>query len=450
MGKGAKGKIQNVRDADVAKFPGVDGTLMPNATEQSAASYVDKIRLEGKVPKQVDGFYRTFMPTRGYAQIASKHHLESTGTIEQVMYKNYKVLNGYDRKQTKSYVALIAPFIEKLPAGTNFVMKYSVTPEVGGEHQFGVFSTQEIDSKDRYNMERTMRTYLVTRIIPRLGKAILRDTTSKHDIKTSPYRDEAGVLHQVKVVCDECGGNFLRDKHGEYICMDCGLVYVKQNKTEVEDENGEPIDWYESEMTELSELQEGGDFDGEQVSVPENAGRRDSTELGSMSEFASEVETRLRRNKVAWLSSLENLPEDEVRAKQRLADDNARHERAKKAFAKMGGQDVYLFKWTKLQSKARKAKMLFFIKNHKLNTGELSEVMGIGSKQFYRLLEELEQEGRIALIKVKGVRSVSIKYIERPNYVPRVPKFKVAPVLLQVKYGNVQGRTINARGSKIL
>jgi transcription initiation factor TFIIIB Brf1 subunit/transcription initiation factor TFIIB len=424
---------------------------MPNATEQSAASYVDRIRLEGKVPKQVDGFYRTFMPKRlGYAPIAPKHHMESTGTLEQVMYKYYKVLNGYDRKQTKSYVALIAPFIEKLPAGTNFVMKYNKVPEVGGEHQFGVFSTQEIHDKDRYNMEKTLRTYLVTRIIPRLGKAILRDTTSKHDIKTAPYRDEAGVLHQVKVVCDECGGNFLRDNHGEYVCINCGLVYVKQIKTDAEEEAGEPIDWYESEMTELAELQEGGDFDGEPSSVPENAGRKDSTELGSLSEFASEVETRLRRNKVAWQAALDNVPEDEERARQRLADDNARHERAKKAFAKMGGQEVYLFKWTKLQSRARKAKMLFFIKNHNLNTGELSEVMGIGSKQFYRLLEELEQEGRIALIKVKGVRSVSIKYLERPNFTPRVPKFKVAPVLNQVKYGGIQGTTINSRRSKIL
>jgi Mor family transcriptional regulator len=221
--------------------------------------------------------------------------------------------------------------------------------------------------------------------------------------------------------------------------MDCGLVYAQEDRFNPEKEDS--FETYE----DFAHDQDYNEFEDEETNKPESAGRKDSSELGSLSDYTSSIEARLAQHKAAWMAEIENVPLDEAITKQRLADEKARHARAKKAFAKMGGYKVYMNKWSSMQASARKAKMLFFIKHYDMNTGTLAEIMNIGSKQFYKLLDELEQSGRIAMIKVKGVRSISLKYIPRANYVPRVPKFKPHPVLPQVKYGGIQGTTINAR-----
>lgn len=433
MGKGAKGKLHNVRDADVAKFPGVDGTLMPNATEQSASTYVDRIRLEGKVPKQVDAFYRMYMPKKQtMAPIPPKHPWEAT-TLIQVVENKYRGVSDHPEPTQPNYKKGPEGATFPMPKGTPYFIKYLKPIEPGSEDRFGVIGNTDLDKKDRYNLDKTMRTYLVTRMARFWGASRLKDTASKLGIKTTPVRGEDGILRQVKVTCDECGGYFRRDGRGDYVCQDCGLIYQKidvfSQEEEFEDEEGVELNYVDDE---------------EILDAPEAGSQTYADELGGKADaYVAAIEARYAKHQLDWKAKLEQQPSDEEAAAKRAKADMERHQRAMKAFAKMNGHTVYEGKWSDMKTSARKAKMLFYIKHHDVTKNELMDIMQLGSVgEFYKLINALVDSGRIAEVKEKGVRTIKLVYLGQKGVKPaRAPK-EFFPTkkhfLLQVYYGGSQ------------
>jgi hypothetical protein len=72
----------------------------------------------------------------------------------------------------------------------------------------------------------------------------------------------------------------------------------------------------------------------------------------------------------------------------------------------------------------------------------------LGSEAFYKLIADMETEGRITTEKVGKARVVKV-VVTGKEYSGRCPALMVMPILPQVRYGNIQGTTINYRDSVV-
>jgi hypothetical protein len=395
-------------------------------------------RADGAYYKPHQIYYAIYRPKDNFqAPIAPRHYQE-----------------GNDRptvQDCEDYYNPIEPSIEgfpagteyPLPAGTPFFMKYlKPNQETTGKssEKYGVYGTHEMDPKDRYNYEKVLRTYMSTKIVPKMGRSILRDTASRMGVKSTPVRDENGVMHNVVVTCTEvtkdgsvCGGVFKRDGRGDYVCQVCGIIYEREDKFVAED------------LASDNDEFEYGDED----TLEEGTTQKDLDVGGVLPPAMSAVESRLSRNLAKFRASRSSAPKDEVEAKAKAHADKERHEKARKAFAKLGGHTVYENKIAKSKSNHAKRQVLTFVKQGVNTTGQLMSLIKLGSEAFYKLIADMETEGRITTEKVGKSRVVSVVATGK-EYSGRAPALMVMPVLMQVRYGNVQGKTINYRNSKVI
>jgi hypothetical protein len=329
-------------------------------------------------------------------RIPSKHHMQSKGTIMDCAKAHPDVFDA--EPDYNSYIKVLSQ--EPVPAGTPLIIKYLKAAESESESRFGVYSSAEVHQKDVYNMEKTLRTMLCTKIIPKMGRSIMRDNSSKFDIKSTPVRDESGVTHQKNVTCTEvrkdgsiCAGEFRRDGRGDYVCQNCGIIFQREDKFVAED---------------IAMGADMSDFEDDE-SIETTAPKAD-VELGTMSYGTMAAKERAIA-KFEFQKRLELISAQEVAEREGKPSKSKIHEETmkklvaqKKAeakkFAKMNGHEVYEYKWTEKQSSYRKSRILAFAKLGNVTTGQLLEVLGIGSKQLYRLIAELEESGRITTKKV--------------------------------------------------
>jgi predicted transcriptional regulator len=259
-------------------------------------------------------------------------------------------------------------------------------------------------------------------------------------VKSTPVRDENGVLHNVIVTCTEvskdgsvCGGMFKRDGRGDYVCQNCGIIYEREDKFVAED---------------LTSDSEEFEFDDED-NLEEGTTQKDLEIGGVLPAAMSAVESRLSRNLAKFRASRSSAPKDEVEAKAKAHADKERHEKARKAFAKLGGHTVYENKIAKSKANHAKRQVLAFVKQGVNTTGQLMQVVNLASEGFYKLIADMEKDGRITTEKVGKARVVKVVATGK-EYKGRCPALMVMPVLPQVRYGNIQGKTINYRNSQVI
>jgi hypothetical protein len=486
MSKGTKAKIVDVHDADVAKFPGVDGTLEPGVMDDVNKAYrsltaknvqdrVEKIKLEGKMPKKVDGYFRTAMPNiigevdpHGHViteervienlnfRIPARHHMENdyqTFTMVEVAHPEARSKRSHSKKSKDDYVSTFVNFAEEikhkedfkklankegmLPTGTQFTMKYFKSNEDGSRNgRFGVISTKPMNKKDEDNMVHTLRTILCTKIIPKLGKAILRDTTSKLGYMMSKTRDENDKLQVNFITCTEvrrdglvCGGKFKRDSNGEYVCENCGIIYERE--VEVFEAAEESFD---QSYGVVEEEESTGTFTEDYA--------LGSEEYGTM----KMISARAARNYAAFRASISVQPPEEKVLAARMHADKQRSDRAKKAtMPKRGGHEVYENKFYEASKDTLYAKVLHAIKyGGMVSSKQVYKTLEMHPMQVSRAVDALAAAGRINKVEFGTQRrGKSIKTYpvygellatlgnERPI------KVQVDKVLPQVQYGGI-------------
>jgi hypothetical protein len=294
-----------------------------------------------------------------------------------------------------------------LPAGTPFFMKYLVpnTPDTyvyRKSIRSDVVGTASISSEDVQKIRGTMRTYEATKVIPRLGRSILRETASRLGFLQVPARDADGKLQLKDVKCDECGGKFKKDGYGDYVCTGCGIIH--ERSIEVVDEVPEMVS-----LTDDDAYQAYYESD---ENIPEvNVCTIRELEIGgTLPPEMARVESRLISREIAWKKSLEVVPNDEVAAKLKAAEDKVRSDKAKEAFKKLIGHTVYESKWDNKRLDYFKYQIVILAKlNPGISTSEIRSMARLDSntKTFYNLLNSLESMGRIRIDK-KGKTSVVV------------------------------------------
>jgi predicted RNA-binding Zn-ribbon protein involved in translation (DUF1610 family) len=390
---------------------------------EAMAEFYSK-RADGAYYKPHQIYYAIYRPKSEFqAPVADRHYQEGSGrpTVQDC----------------EDYYNPVEPFIEgmpgdtqyPLPLGTPFFMKYLKGDE---SERFGIYGTHEVDEKYHKNTGQVMRTYIATKIIPKMGRSILRDTASRMGYKSTPMRDENGVLHNVTVTCTEvtkegsvCGGKFKRDGRGDYVCDNCGIIYEREDKF-VSEDNG-----FDDEV----------EFDDED-NLEEGTTQKDLEVGGVLPASMLAIESRLSRNLSKFRAQLAEAPKDEVAAKEHAHEVKQSDLKARKFFQSRKGHEVYENKWSKSKSKAMRARVLHFIKVDGINTvSGLTKAMAVHNMYVVRAIDELVKSGRLVCEsndKKAKAKVTTLTYVVTGNErAGRCPKEQVMPVLPQVKYGGV-------------
>lgn len=400
--------------------------------DKAMAEFYHK-RADGAYYKPHQIYYAIYRPKSEFqAPVAPRHYQEGSGrpTVQDC----------------EDYYNPVEPFIEgfpsdteyPLPKGTPFFVQY-MRDNSDGAGRFGILGTHEVDADYRRKTQQKFNTYIATKIIPKGGRSILRDTASRMGVKSTPVRDENGVLHNVMVTCTEvtkdgsvCGGMFKRDGRGDYVCQNCGIIFEREDKF-VSEESG-----YDDEI----------EFDDED-NLEEGTTQKDLEVGGVLPAGMSAIEARLTRNINKFRAAIRDAPKDELAAKEKQHADKERSDKNKKLYAKLNGHQVYENKWTSKQAAYRRYKAIVLTSTKSMTTSSLIFELGMATRQYYNLLSELEEQGYFTLVKV-GKTTIIVSNVEHVPRAPRCPAVQVMPVLPQVRYGNIQGKTINYRNSKAI
>jgi hypothetical protein len=248
-----------------------------------------------------------------------------------------------------------------VPSGTPFFIQYL---KANDEERFGIYGTDEVDATYYKRIQQKFNTYLATKVIPKMGRSILRDGASRFGAKSE-------TCTEVRYDGTVCGGIFRRDTKGEYVCQDCGIIYAREDNFVADD-------------TVMDE-----------DTLEENTTQKDLEIGGMLPASMQAVESRLSRNLAKFRASVSKAPKDEVEAKARAHSDKERHEKAKLAFVKLGGHVVYENKWVIKTRDYRRFKAITLIKDGGMTTGKLMGLLDMGTRQFYQLIASLEESGRI-------------------------------------------------------
>lgn len=392
-------------------------------------------RADGAYYKPHQIYYAIYRPKDEYrVPVAPRHYQEGSGrmTVQEV----------------EDYYNPVEPFIEgmpgdtvyPLPSGTPFFIKYLTGDDV---ERYGIYGTHEVDEKYAKNTAQVMRTYIATKIIPKMGRAILRDTASRMGVKSTPKRDENGVLHNEVVKCSEvkadgsvCGGVFKRDGRGDYVCQNCGIIYEREDKFVAED------------------IGEDYDYESEDDVLEEGTTQKDLEVGGVLPASMAAVEGRLARNLAKFRAERATAPKDEVAAKEHAHEVKQADLKARKFFQSKKGHEVYENKWSKSKSKAMRARVLHYIKVDGINTvHELTRALGVHNMYVVRAIDELVKSGRLTSEsndKKAKAKVTTLTYVVTGNERKgRAVAVATVPVLPQVRYGGIQRTTINYRNSSI-
>lgn len=422
-----------------------------------AMSKFYSMRADGQYFKPHQIYFAVYRPKDEYrVPVPAKHHMQSKGTITSCAKAHPDVFDAEPDYNT--FIKYLD--VGEAPAGTPFFMKFLTGDDI---ERFGITGTIQLDDEKYYkNTQRRMRTYIATRIIPKMGRSILRDSVSRFGLKTKGNTTEP-------ITCTEehngvvCGGVFRKDGRGDYVCQNCGLIYEREDKFVAED------------LTVDIDIESESDED-----VLEAATSQKDLEVGGMLPGAlMALEARLARNIQSWRKSIATAPKDEVAAKEhqhevKVADMAARKAAtsAKRKDNNVRDHDVYEGKWNMLSTNAIIAKVLYFLRFQGVITvSGLTNVMKVHRMYVVRALDTLEAKGRVtrtvqlkqvevvdedgnkSIVEVEGTgkgKVILVKYNPTgKEYVGRAAKSATVPVLPQVRYGGIQRTTVNYRNSSI-
>jgi hypothetical protein len=383
-----------------------------------AMSKFVSMRADGQYFKPHQIYFAVYKPKSEYqVPVADHMSFESDMTIDQVEDK-------YNP---------IEPFIEgmsgdtqyPLPKGTPFFMKYFKDSDVD---RFGIYGTDVVEVADPYYKKtgQRMRTYIATRIIPKMGRSILRANDSKFGMKTKANTTEAITCTEVTSDGSVCGGVFRKDSRGDYVCQNCGIIYEREDKFVAED---------------LLSNNEEFEYDDED-NLEEGTTQKDLEVGGVLPASMAAVEGRLSRNLAKFRAERATAPRDEVAAKAHAHEVKVADTSARKVFASMKGHEVYENKWSKSKAKSMAARVLHTIKVDGVNTvSGLTKALGVHNMYVVRAVDALVLSGRITREESgttgKG-KVITVSYVVTgKEHNGRAPAVMVMPVLPQVKYGGV-------------
>lgn len=290
----------------------------------------------------------------------------------------------------------------------SIVMSY-IAPFEATSAAFGIMSNVIVSAKDNKAAINQARRHLATRVIPRMGRSSgLSDRTSaagrilsKHVLKAT------GHFANERVTC-ECGGHFVADKHGNYVCSVCGIVEDFQG---IKAPAIEPLDFNDDEEEEVSDED---DFDYGAVT--------EERVTSKARDGASALEARLARHQAAWKAALAERPSDEQRAKDSAHEAKDRHKAVLRANRASDQVLTYQGKWQEAQRHYRLRRILAAIREGMADTSSLRKHIGASNNAFYADIEQLKADGRVTSV-VEG-RKQTLTIVAREAPARRVPARK--------------------------
>lgn len=378
-------------------------------------------------------------------------------STKQCLQYHRDVCAGIDYRGTD-----IIKYSQEYPARTPFVLAFIAPPECGIGWTFRVIGLRPVSAKLAKNLENQLRRHVATRIIPRGGRSVLKESPSRYGILTKHTKLDDGKYKNIPVVCldeykgkDKCEGIFKPNTMGEYICQECGIIHEYHDTSEeidLEDtddfERGNESDYFDvMQSTDRIVLDNVVDDSGTGIStndpdwMPYYA---EQSILGGqpLKGAYGLLDARVNRAIIAWKESLEIVPQDELETRKRLHDQKVRHEYCKKLNRNTDTishqNTIYWGKWRELQARARLAKIISLVKLGIKDTLQLRDRIDseTGHTNFYRDLKLLEEKGRIWTEK-DGRR----QYIHLVNRHPEVatPEYSTIPNL-GVLFNQVKSR----------
>lgn len=271
--------------------------------------------------------------------------------------------------------------------------------------EFGIIATVPATKNEMNAAMNQARRHFVTRIIPRGGKAILAMRTSTEGrILDKHIKQDDGHFVNETVVCD-CGGDFVADKHGEYVCNNCGLINAFEDNFTFEDseEDDEPLEDEES----VEDFESG-------TEVHEHNDAYNKQKDGAVA-----LEARLKEHQESWKASKTSRPADEQYAKFLAHERKARHDEVVKANRVRSQRNLYENKWESARRAYRQYRILALVKSGMTNSAIVRETMNCSNNAFYGDIEDLTKTGRLTS-EQKG-RITTLTYIAKKAPARRVP-----------------------------
>lgn len=281
----------------------------------------------------------------------------------------------------------------------SIVMSY-IAPIEASTAAFGIMTNVEVSAKDRKAAINQARRHLAARVIPRMGKATLSMRTSSKGRILSKHIEAGEHFVNEKIVCD-CGGHFVADKHGDYVCNDCGAVNAFEDNFNMStfEEDDEPLE---------DTTYEDGD------SSPE------ADDYTKAKDGAVILEARLDEHLAAWKAEKSKRPEDEQYAKFVAQERKARHDAVMKANRTGIQKLLYEGKWNKAQKEYRLRRIMAAIKDGVQEPIIIRDFLGMDNL-LYEDIKTLKADERI--ISVTAGRRTTLSLVDIPAE-PRLVPFR--------------------------
>lgn len=350
------------------------------------------------------------------------------------------------------------------PKGTRLVIGYLEAPgEPNKELGWYIhvwMSKPGLSQAQVKQVENQVRRHLCTRIIPRSGRSVYKDTPSKFGILKLHLPDDKGHYSNIPVLCPEnnCGGVYIPNTLGEYVCQKCGLIHefksLSNYEESFEDEEDMEDSYFDVMLSNGSTLRPIDNLDayGNGLSVPKEGSHirlqeleaakkcytledRDNQalidtlvsskeykkhnlmgELEAKSYMLVPTETKDELLRL-WKESLEVVPQNELdakhRAKERMETHKSVKAQNKKAITTSKQMLLYTGKWREAQRNGRLSRMVGLVRVGIQDTLEIRKIIGTGHTNFYTDLKRLQKSGKIVLTQ-KG-RQTLLNLVEPPK-----------------------------------
>lgn len=390
-------------------------------------------------------------------RIAPRHHSSLDGRMSMYhvddKYMHMSAVTGYRRKHNDAEKQeVLRPIVlindehhvykKMLPAGTPHKLVYHKVPEVGRLHDYGIDATTGVTKEEQHRLEETMKDEIMACLIPQMGKSIMHDTPSRLGYLARHVKQDNGTYRNIKVTCPEvykdgivCGGNYLPDTQGNYVCTECGIVYENEQNDVPDEYDADGTEEYEYKYTEETEEELKEDY-------RQNRPVKDQYELGGK-ETRQDIQDRLAEKQSAWKKALEAMPCDEAKAKQKAHDTHMTHEEcvktnqeAKKDRKRVDEQrDLYKYKWQAGKMRYAMRCILAVVKNGVTNkTNVIDRLARVVSKQTCKnYIAHLVKTGRLTEVVINRHTTLGIVPVIRPVRDQYPAKYDG-----RAKYGNLE------------
>lgn len=337
-------------------------------------------------------------------RVAPRHHSDMNGTMSmyQVDEKYMKMVvntHGLDRKVADvpetHYV-----YEEMRPAGTQLHLAYIGVPVVDGEatskdyNRLDVMANVPVTRAMQIKGQKQIRRHLCTRVIPRMGRSVMRETPSRNGYLTKNMEVTPSVHRHMKITCPEvrqdgsiCGGYYKPDSQGNKVCQNCGIIY-EQTEEEI-----------------VEELRLIVNSAGSTSRVEDDNDETDEIEITSLEE---ETEYEDEEAELVATETDETVPG--VRK-----------------------YDMYTDKWIKAQKNYSMRRILALIAAGVTDTAEQYPMIGCSKDTYYRYVKELIEKGRITATKTGRRNNLAVVPVARPVRTPNQAKYDG-----RAKYGKLE------------